>query len=234
MGDGSQDGGALGIARKGSVVAHVVQLDTEAAQQMLQAGASLVTNPRSNMAYGAGLCGASGTSVALGTDGLDNDLLAEARAYFLRHSEARDGLARETGMRVAAGQELAGQLFGDGGPPRIVPGSRADLVVLDYQAMTPLSPSNVIDHLARGWTAAHVRDTMVGGRFVVRARPPRPRRRFTAVGAHAGKHLTARALIRVGFSRYVPAQAWTRVPRAACGFPRAHVGGTSSGNHDVH
>ena len=160
----------LGIARKGSVVAHVVQLDTEAAQQMLQAGASLVTNPRSNMAYGAGLCGASGTSVALGTDGLDNDLLAEARAYFLRHSEARDGLARETGMRVAAGQELAGQLFGDGGPPRIVPGSRADLVVLDYQAMTPLSPSNLIDHLARGWTAAHVRDTMVGGRFVVRDR----------------------------------------------------------------
>ena len=53
-------------------------------------------------------------------------------------------------MRVAAGQELVGQLFGDGGPPRIVPGSRADLVVLDYQAMTPLSPSNVIEHLARG------------------------------------------------------------------------------------
>ncbi|HSO32931.1 MAG TPA: amidohydrolase family protein [Labilithrix sp.] len=160
----------LGIARKGSVLAHVVQLDTETAQQMMQAGACLVTNPRSNMAYGAGLCGVSGTSVALGTDGLDNDLLAEARAYYLRHAEARDGLARETGLRVAAGQELVGRLFGDPAAPRIAAGARADLVVLDYPAMTPLTASNVVEHLARGWTAAHVRDTMVGGRFVVRDR----------------------------------------------------------------
>ena len=73
-------------------------------------------------------------------------------------------------MRVTAGQELARQLFGDGSPPRIAPGGRADLVVLDYAPMTPLSTSNVVEHLARGWTAAHVRDTMVGGRFVVRDR----------------------------------------------------------------
>ena len=160
----------LGIARKGSVLAHAVQLDTEAAQQIMQAGAFLVTNPRSNMAHGVGLCGASGSRVALGTDGIDNDVLAEARAYYLRHAEARDGLACETGRRVAAGQELAGQLFGDPSPPRVIPGARADLVVLDYQAMTPVTGSNVVEHLARGWTSAHVRDTMVGGRFVVRER----------------------------------------------------------------
>ncbi len=160
----------LGIARKGSVLAHAVQLDTEAAQQIMQAGAFLATNPRSNMAHGVGLCGISGANVALGTDGIDNDVLAEARAYYLRHAEARDGLPRETGMRVAAGQELVAQLFSDPSPPRIVPGARADLVVLDYQGMTPLSASNVVEHLARGWTSAHVRDTMVGGTFVVRDR----------------------------------------------------------------
>lgn len=160
----------LGIARQGSVLAHAVQLDTEAAQEIMNAGAFVATNPRSNMAHGVGLCGISGTNVALGTDGIDNDLLAEARAYYLRHSEARDGLPRETGMRVAAGQELAARLFADPSPPRIVPGARADLVVLDYQGMTPLTASNVIEHLARGWTSAHVRDTMVGGSFVVRDR----------------------------------------------------------------
>ena len=160
----------LGIARKGSVVAHAVQLDTEAAEQMMQAGAFLVTNPRSNMFHGVGVCGISGAKVALGTDGGDHDVLAEARAYYLRHSEARDGLARETGARVAAGQELAAQLFGDPSPPRIVPGARADLAILDYDPMTPMTPSNVIEHLARGWTSAHVRDTMASGRFVMRDR----------------------------------------------------------------
>ena len=160
----------LGIGRKGSIIAHAVQLDTESAEQMRQAGAFLVTNPRSNMLNGVGLCGISGNHVALGTDGADNDILAEARAYYLRHGEARDGLSRETGARVAAGQELAAQLFGDPAPPRILPGGRADLTVLDYQPMTPMTPSNAIEHLARGWTSAHVRDTMVGGHFVLRDR----------------------------------------------------------------
>ncbi|MDB4935830.1 MAG: hypothetical protein JWP87_2802 [Labilithrix sp.] len=160
----------VGIARKGSVVAHVVQLETELAEAMMQAGAYLVTNPRSNMSHGVGLCGISGNRLALGTDGGDHDVLADARAYHLRHAEARDGLARETGARLAAGQELAAQLFGDPTPPRIVAGARADLAVLDYAPMTPMTPSNVIDHLARGWTSGHVRDTMVGGRFVLRDR----------------------------------------------------------------
>ena len=160
----------VGIARKGSVVAHAVQLETEVAEQMMQAGAFVVTNPRSNMHHGVGLCGLSGSRVAMGTDGSDNDLLAEARAYYFRHSEARDGLAREAGTRIAAGQELVRELFGDPSPPRIVAGARADLTVLDYAPMTPMTPSNVIEHLARGWTSAHVRDTMVGGRFVLRDR----------------------------------------------------------------
>jgi cytosine/adenosine deaminase-related metal-dependent hydrolase len=160
----------LGIARKGSVIAHAVQLDTELAAQMMKEGAFLVTNPRSNMDHGVGLCGLSGAQVALGTDGGDQDLLAEARAYYLRHSEAHDGLAKEAGARVAAGQELSALLFGDGTSPRLAAGARADLTVLDYAPMTPMTPSNVLEHFARGWTSGHVRDTMVGGRFVVRDR----------------------------------------------------------------
>ncbi|MBX3190255.1 MAG: amidohydrolase family protein [Labilithrix sp.] len=160
----------LGIAREGSVIAHAVQLDAESASRMTEAGAFFVTNPRSNMAHGVGVCPLTGSNVALGTDGIDNDLIAEARAYYLRHSEAHDGLARESGVRVTAGQELVAQLFGDAQPPRIVAGARADLVVLDYAPLTPMTPSNVVEHLARGWKSAHVRDTIVGGRFVVRDR----------------------------------------------------------------
>lgn len=160
----------IGIARKGSVVAHGVMLDAELSKTLTDAGAYIATNPRSNMAHGVGLCGASGPNVALGTDGIDNDVLAEARAYALRHHEARDGLAKEAGARMAASQTLAGALFGDAQPPRIVAGARADLIVLDYEPVTPMTQSNVLDHVTRGWTSANVRHTMVGGRFVVRDR----------------------------------------------------------------
>lgn len=160
----------LGIARSGSVIAHGVQLDADLTKTLTDAGAYIVTNPRSNMMHGVGLCGASGPNVALGTDGIDNDLLAEARAYSLRHQEARDGLAKEAGMRIASSQMLAGHLFGDATTPRIVPGARADLVVLDYEPITPMTQSNVLDHVTRGWSSANVRHTMVGGNFVVRDR----------------------------------------------------------------
>jgi len=160
----------LGLARSGSVVAHAVQLDPAVTTGLLDAGAFVVTNPRSNMAHGVGLSPAAGANVALGTDGVDGDLLAEARAYALRHAEARDGLARDVGARIVAGQRLAAQLFGDAVPPRLAAGARADLTVLDYEALTPMTTSNVLEHVARGWTSGHVRDTIVGGRFVVRDR----------------------------------------------------------------
>jgi cytosine/adenosine deaminase-related metal-dependent hydrolase len=160
----------LGVARRGSILAHAVQLDSKTAELVTDAGGYIVTNPRSNMTHAVGMCGAGGRGVGIGTDGIDEDVLAEARAYFLRHSEARDGLARETGARIATSQELAADLFGDPVAPRIVPGARADLAILDYAGMTPMTPTTVVDHAARGWTSGHVRDTMVGGRFVVRDR----------------------------------------------------------------
>jgi len=152
----------LGIARAGSVVAHGNQLAAAQIDALMSAGATIVTNPRSNMIHGLARLGAGGARIALGTDGIDGDVLAEAHAHYLRHSEARDNLARETGMRIAAGQELAGSTS------RIVPGARANLTILDYQPVTPMTPSNLVDHVGRALSSAHVRDTMVDGRFVVR------------------------------------------------------------------
>lgn len=185
----------LGVARPGSVVAQANELAPEVVQELARAGAFVVTNPRSNMRHGVGLFGGSGDHVALGTDGVDGDILAEARAYALRHDEARDGLSRETGARIAAGQILAGRLFGDAVPPRIAAGARADLAVLDYNPLTPMTQSNVIEHVVKGWTSSTVRHTIVGGRFVVRD--------------HALVNVDERAL--VGRSRPAASRLWERM-----------------------
>lgn len=160
----------LGIARTDSVIAQANELTPDVVQQLARAGAFVATNPRSNMRHGVGLFGGSGDHVVLGTDGLDGDILAEARAYGFRHDEAKDGLGREIGARIAAGQVMAGHLFADPAPPRIAAGARADLAILDYNPLTPMNQSNVIEHLVRGWSTASVRHTIVGGRFVVRDR----------------------------------------------------------------
>jgi cytosine/adenosine deaminase-related metal-dependent hydrolase len=151
----------LGLARQHSVVAHALQASADLVQHLLAGGATIATTPRSNIAHGLGTFMGSGERVAFGTDGLDGDVLAEARAL---------GSTRTAGARIAAGQVFTSRLFQDGAPPRVVPGARADLALLDYLPLTPMTASNVLDHLVRAWSGHHVRHTIVGGTFIVRDR----------------------------------------------------------------
>jgi putative selenium metabolism protein SsnA len=161
----------LGVARPGSIVAHAVHLEREHIDELMGAGAWVVTNPRSNMNNAVGLSAARGPRVALGTDGIGADMLAEAQAHFYRHGEAGDGLASESLARLVAAQRLASLLSGDGErDPRLARGERADLAVLAHDAPTPMTAANLTGHVLFGWSSALVRDTIVGGRFVVRDR----------------------------------------------------------------
>jgi putative selenium metabolism protein SsnA len=161
----------VGVARPGSIVAHGVHLDAAIRDEVARAGAWVVTNARSNMNNAVGLAPASGARVALGTDGIGADMIAEAQAHFFRHAEARDALAMDAVSRLVGAQRLASLLFdGEERAPRVAAGERADLVVLEYDPPTPLAPSNLAGHVLFGWSSALVRDTIAGGRFVVRHR----------------------------------------------------------------
>lgn len=157
----------------GAVVAHGVHLDEGEREALRAAGAWLAHNPRSNMNNGVGYASAArfGERVALGTDGLDGDLFAEARVCYLKAREAfpESGPAFAV-ERLTAGARLAGQLFGEPLLGTLAEGAPADLVVLEYPSPTPLDAGNLAGHLIFGMTAAHVRDVMVAGRWIVRSR----------------------------------------------------------------
>jgi cytosine/adenosine deaminase-related metal-dependent hydrolase len=105
---------------------------------------------------------------ALGTDGIDEDVLAEARAAYLKMRDVGrpDAMEATIGL-LSGGHRLAAALFGlpfgklDAGGP-------ADLVLLDYRPPTPLHSGNLAGHLLFGLDRSHVRSVMVGGRWVVR------------------------------------------------------------------
>ncbi len=68
-------------------------------------------------------------------------------------------------------QRLASLLFdGIDRPPRVAAGERADLAILDYDPPTPMLAENLAGHVLFGWSSACVRDTIVGGRCVLRNR----------------------------------------------------------------
>lgn len=160
---------ARGALAEGDLIAHGVHLDDSEIQAVRSSGAFVAHNPRSNMNNGVGYApvAALGQRVALGTDGIDGDMLAEAKACYLKAREA----SWETGVafpieRLVQSHVLAGSVFGEPALGRLSAGAPADLVVLDYRAPTPLDAGNIAGHLIFG--RPRVRDVMVAGRWIVR------------------------------------------------------------------
>jgi putative selenium metabolism protein SsnA len=163
-----------GIVRPESLLAHGVHLDGEELQLIGQRRSWLAHNCRSNLnnavgrapvhAFRHALC----DHVALGTDGIDQDMFAESRtAYFRAREDSLNHSAEEFTSMLANGGAFATTCFGQplGG---LEPGALADLLVLDYNPPTPLTAGNLAWHWMFALTDARVRDVMVAGRWVVR------------------------------------------------------------------
>jgi putative selenium metabolism protein SsnA len=152
-----------------TLLAHCVHLGGQELDSAHAAGAWTAHNPRSNMNNHVGHAPvAAMRRSALGTDGIDEDVLAEARAAYLKMRDVGrpDAMEATIGL-LSGGHRLAAALFGlpfgklDAGGP-------ADLVLLDYRPPTPLHSGNLAGHLLFGLDRSHVRSVMVGGRWVVR------------------------------------------------------------------
>jgi putative selenium metabolism protein SsnA len=160
-----------GLLGPGALLAHGVHLAPEEVAEAQEAGAWLLHCPRSNMNNAVGRAPTTAfRRAALGTDGLDQNMLAEGRAAFLGMRDAgRADAAGATLALLVGGHRLAGATFG---LPlgRLDAGAPADLVVLDYRPPTPLTAENLAGHLLFGLDRSHVRSTMVAGRFVLRDR----------------------------------------------------------------
>jgi putative selenium metabolism protein SsnA len=185
-----------GLLAAGAVFAHAVHLEPEEVEEVQQAGVVIAHCPRSNQNNGVGRAPtAAFRTAALGTDGIDQDLLAELRAAFLgMRADGRSDAAEAALRLLAGGHRLGAALFG---APlgRLEPGAPADLLVLDYAPPTPLHASNLAGHLLFGLDRSHVVSLLVAGRFVLRDR------RITALDAEQA----------LGRARAAAARLWARL-----------------------
>jgi putative selenium metabolism protein SsnA len=183
-----------------ALFAHCVHLAPEEIEAVHRKGGWIAHNPRSNMNNSVGYAPTPAfRRAALGTDGIDGDLFAEARAAYLKMRDAGRPDAMEATLNLlAGGHRLGAALFGlpfgklDAGGP-------ADLVLLDYDPPTPLTAENLGGHLLFGIDRGHVRSVMVAGRFVVRDR--------------ALVNVDARAL--AAEARTAAAALWDRISRTS-------------------
>lgn len=164
----------FGLLNEKALVVHGVHLTAEERALVAKRGATLIHNGRSNMnnAVGRsplGLLEHDGVKVALGTDGIDGDILTEARCAFFRGREeetpASFGFPLEM---LRESQRLVARHF-DAPVGKLQPGAPADLTLLSYVPQTPMEASNLAGHLFFGGLGPeNVHSVMVDGRFILR------------------------------------------------------------------
>jgi putative selenium metabolism protein SsnA len=160
-----------GLLRPSTLLAHGVHLEPAELEAAQAQGAWLVHNPRSNMNNDVGYAPTQAfRQAALGTDGMDEDVLAEARVAFLQLREAGRDDAMEATLRFLTGGHRLGTALFERPLGTLDAGAPADLVVLEYPSPTPRHDGNLAGHLLFAVDRSHVRSVMVEGRWVVRDR----------------------------------------------------------------
>ena len=143
-----------------------------------RADATVAHNARSNMNNGVGRAARRRARPAASRSAPTGSAPTCSRS----RAPPSSGCARTTSAPAPAGRSralaesarLAGALFGEPLLGTLEPGAPADLVVLDYDAPTPLDAASFAGHWIFGLSSRHVRDVMVAGEWVVRDRRARP------------------------------------------------------------
>jgi cytosine/adenosine deaminase-related metal-dependent hydrolase len=170
----------IGLLSPRLAVAHGVWLRPDECTLLAQRGVTVSVNTTSNLRLKSGVAPMTAMrtaklGVAFGMDALslddDDDMLRELRlAYRIHRGFGLDEVLDTAALFEAAMQRGPAIVCGDDSFGAIVPGAPADLMLLDYAAMTADAIDEVCDEtemvLARA-TAEHVQTLVVGGRKVV-------------------------------------------------------------------
>lgn len=171
---------ALGLLGPNLVAAHGVWLDEEELGLLGAAGATVVTNPVSNLKLAVGgifpyrEAKAAGVRVAIGTDGAGTnnnlDLLEEIKiAALLQKHRSGDPTCLPAAEALALATTEASAAFGLG-PGGIEPGAPADLMLVDFSPPDTQPLFDPVSTLVYAANASHVHTTICDGEVLMHDR----------------------------------------------------------------
>ena len=170
---------ALDLLDSGTICIHGVWLDNEDLDLLARSGAGVVVCPQSHLKLASGMAPVSamierGIRVGLGTDGCasnnsldmfrEMDVLSKAQKL---HTLNATALPARQALRCATTHNAA--LLGLGNIGQLLPGYKADIILLDMQ-QPHLTPCYNQDLLVYGASGADVHTVIIDGHLVMRKR----------------------------------------------------------------
>jgi len=155
-----------------AMLVHGVHLTNNDLEILNRHDAFLIHNPRSNMNNSVGYMNKlhKVKNLGIGTDGIGANMFEETKFAFFKNQEAKGKLSYSDFLKILQnGNELLHRYFNHSFG-EIEEGNAADVVLLDYQAPTPLQSENLAGHFLFGFSSRDVETVIVNGRIVYEER----------------------------------------------------------------
>ena len=155
-----------------SILVHGVHLTNNDLEILNRHDAFLVHNPRSNMNNSVGYMNRlhQVKNLGIGTDGIGANMFEETKFAFFKNQEAKGKLSYSDFMKILQnGNEILNRYF-NFSFGKIEESFAADVVILDYQAPTPLQSENLAGHFLFGFSSRDVETVIVNGKIVYEER----------------------------------------------------------------
>lgn len=161
----------FGITGEKSIFGHCTHVSESEMELIRETDTMVVHNPESNMGNAIGCPPVlkmfeKGILIGLGTDGYTNDMIESYKVANILHKH-------ELCDPTVAWREIPSMLFENNAkiaarffkrPIGILKaGAHADVVVLDYEPLTPMNSNNINAHILFGMNGGMTRTTVIGG-----------------------------------------------------------------------
>ncbi len=164
-----------GIMTDKSILVHCIHTNEAEHRLLKEADCMVVHNPESNMGNAVGRTPIfqllnKGITLGLGTDGYTSDMTESMKNAKVLHSHdlvnSNVGWGEAPGMLFDGNRQIAGRFFEK--PLGVIDkDAYADIIVMDYDPLTPINENNINSHMLFGAQGRSVISTMINGEFVM-------------------------------------------------------------------
>jgi cytosine/adenosine deaminase-related metal-dependent hydrolase len=165
----------FGIVNDHSILAHCVNISDKDRLIIKEKDGMIVHNPESNLNNAVGISDVlgqvnEGILVGIGTDAMTNRMGCEMRlALWLQHIKQNNpscGFMEMSSLLLENNAKIANRLWNTDKFGVLKEGNYADIIMLDYDPITPLTEDNVLGHIVFGLADTNVATTISNGKVL--------------------------------------------------------------------
>lgn len=161
-----------------TIAVHCVHVNSREMEILKQTNTNVVHNPESNMGNAVGCSPVlefikRGINVGLGTDGYTSDMMESIKVGNIIHKhnlcDPNVGFNEVSSMAFDNNRKISTKYFNKE-VGALKEGAYGDVIIVDYNPLTPLNDNNINGHIIFGMSGRCVTDTIINGKVVMRNR----------------------------------------------------------------